>query len=69
MASTTVPAGASSGTAGVVYTGLGGAVSTAATTAASSTAKSGAQAALDLGRNYGLAILFGGIFAGFALVM
>jgi hypothetical protein len=69
MASTTVPAGATSGTAGVVYTGLGGAVSTAATAAASSTSKSGAQAALDLGRSYGLAVVFGGLLAGFALVM
>jgi len=67
---TTVPAGATSGTAGVVYTGLGG-VATATNTPSSSTSntKSGAQAALDLGRSYGLAVVFGGIFAGFALVM
>lgn len=68
MTATTVPAGATSGTAGVVYTGLGGGA--AATTApSSSTSKSGAEAALDLGRSYGLAIVFAGIFAGFALVM
>jgi len=74
MASTTVPAGATSGTAGVVYTGLGGgaaATTTAASTTSttSTTKKSGAQTAIDLGRSYGLAVVFGGIFAGFALVM
>ncbi|PMD20951.1 hypothetical protein NA56DRAFT_626829 [Hyaloscypha hepaticicola] len=68
MASTTLPAGATSGTAGVVYTGLGGG-SVATTAAASSNNKNGAQAALDLGRNYGLAVIFSGLFAGFALVM
>jgi len=67
MPSTTFPAGASSGTAGVVYTGLGGGAVATATTAASK--KSGAQAALDLGRSYGLVVVFGGLFAGFALVM
>jgi len=68
MASTTLPAGATSGSAGVVYTGLGGGA-VATTAAASSNNKNGAQAALDLGRNYGLAVIFGGLFAGFALVM
>lgn len=66
---TTLPAGATSGSAGVVYTGLGGAVATATTTPASSSKKSGADAALDLGRSYGLVIVFTSIFAGFALVM
>jgi len=73
-ASSTLPAGASSGTAGVVFTGLGGgagAVATATPTAASSgdSKKSGSQAALDLGRSYGFAVVFAGLFAGFALVM
>jgi hypothetical protein len=67
MTSTTVPAGATSGTAGVVYTGLGGAAAT--TAPSSSTTKSGAQAALDLGRSYGLVAVFVSIFAGFAFVM
>jgi len=67
MASTTLPAGATGGSGGVVYTGLGGGA--AATTTASPNKKSGAQGALDLGRNYGLAVIFGGLFAGFALVM
>jgi hypothetical protein len=67
MASTTLPAGATTGAGGVVYTGLGGGA--AATATGTSSKKSGAQAALDLGRNYGLAVIFGGIFAGFALVM
>jgi len=69
MASTTLPAGATTGAGGVVYTGLGGGAAATATTGASSNKKSGAQAALELGRNYGLAVIFGGIFAGFALVM
>lgn len=68
MSSTTLPAGASSGTAGVVFTGLGGAASTSTSTSSSST-KSNAQAALDLGRSYGLIAVFSGLFAGFALVM
>lgn len=67
MTATTAPAGATSGSAGVVYTGLGGAAAT--TAPSSSTTKSGAQAALDLGRSYGLVAVFAGIFAGFALVM
>ncbi|KAF8865295.1 hypothetical protein BDZ45DRAFT_668732 [Acephala macrosclerotiorum] len=67
QSATTVPAGATSGTAGIVYTGLGG--SAAATTTAASSTKSGAQTAIDLGRSYGLAIVFAGLFAGFALVM
>jgi hypothetical protein len=70
MSSTTLPAGATSGTAGVVYNGIGGAATTTAAAAEStSTAKSGADSAMDLGRNYGLVIVFTGIFAGFALVM
>lgn len=68
---TTTPAGATSGTAGVVYTGLGGgaAATTTPSSSSSSTAKSGAQAALDLGRSYGLVVVFGGLFTGFALIM
>jgi len=70
-APTTVPAGATSGTAGVVFTGLGGngAVATAAAGASTIGTKSGSQAALDLGRSYGLAVIFAGLFAGFALAM
>ncbi|TVY42459.1 hypothetical protein LSUB1_G001730 [Lachnellula subtilissima] len=48
-----------------VYNGLGG----AATTTAASGKKSDAQSALDIGRSYGLAVVFASIFAGFALVM
>jgi len=66
MTATTVPVGATSGAAGVVYTGLGG---SAATTAPSTGTKNGAQAGLDLGRSYGLAVVFAGIFTGFTLVM
>lgn len=63
---TTLPAGATSNSAGVVYTGIGGATTTGTS---SSTTKSSAQHALDLGRSYGLVVMFAGLFAGFALVM
>jgi len=69
MTATTLPAGATSGSGGVVYTGLGGGAVATATTTASSNQKSSADAALDLGRSYGLAVVLTGIFAGFALVM
>jgi len=62
----TATATGGSGTGATVYTGLGGASSTSSS---SSTKKSGSQAALDLGRSYGLGVVFVGIFAGFALVM
>lgn len=61
-----VNAAASTNAAGTVYNGLAGA---AATPGSSSDNKSGAQSAIDLGRSYGLATLFVGIFAGFAFVM
>ncbi|KAI9647996.1 hypothetical protein NHQ30_002624 [Ciborinia camelliae] len=62
-ASATGTAGASS-TNAVAYTGLGGSSSTA-------TPKSGARAQLplDWGRSYGLAVVFAGVFAGFAWVL
>lgn len=78
ISSTGVPAGATSGTAGVVFTGLGGgAVATATSassgsstsSASSDTKKSGSKAVLDVGRSYGLAIVLAGVFAGFALIM
>jgi len=64
--STIVPTGTSTGTGGVV-TDAGGAVVTQ--TGSSDSKKSNAQAALDLGRSYGLVAVFTGLFAGFALVM
>jgi len=67
MASTTVPAGASSGTNGVVFTALGG--SPTGSSSSGTTSKSGSSAAMDFGRSYGLAVVFAGLFAGFALVM
>jgi len=67
MSATGLPAGATSGAGGVVFTGLGGAVATAA--AGKDTKKGGAQTALNLGRSYGLAVVFAGLFAGFALVI
>jgi len=66
MVATATTGTGASGTPGQVYNGLGGAT----TTAASSGKKSGAQSTtLDMGRTYGLAVVFAGIFAGFALVM
>jgi hypothetical protein len=52
-----------------VYNGIGGAAATTTAAAASSTKKSGSDAAIDLGRSYGLVVVFAGLFAGFALVM
>lgn len=60
--SATGTAGASS-TNAVAYTGLGG------SSASTSTPKSGAQMTMDFGRSYGLAVVFAGVFAGFALVL
>jgi hypothetical protein len=69
------PAGATTGAGGeVVYNGLGGDAAT--TTPASgaqatspSDSKNGSQMALDIGRSYSFAVVFAGLFAGFALVM
>jgi len=66
MAATGTAGSAASGA--VVYTGLGG-VATAAATSTPSSKKSGAQAALDIGRSYGLGIVAAGVFAGFALII
>lgn len=72
MTSTSLPAGATSGSAGVVYNGLGGAATTTASSSeatSTDTKKSGSQMALDVGRSYGLAVVLSGLFAGFALVL
>lgn len=61
--------GTSKGTDGVVYNGLGGAGATSTSASSSGNKKNGGQTALDLGRSYGLAVVFTGLFAGFALVM
>lgn len=61
-----------SASSGTVYNGFGnGAATTTASGASSTTAstKSGAQAALALGRSYGIAVVVAGLFAGFALVI
>jgi hypothetical protein len=63
MPSTTAAGGAGNTQ---VFTGIGGA---AATTTSASGKKSDAQSVLDMGWSYGLAVVFAGIFAGFALVM
>ncbi|KAL3422154.1 hypothetical protein PVAG01_06310 [Phlyctema vagabunda] len=62
----------SSSSGGVVYNGLGGAAETTAASSSnsdSSSQDSGAQTALNLGKSYGLAVVFAGLFAGFALVI
>ncbi|KAJ5037453.1 uncharacterized protein L3040_007628 [Drepanopeziza brunnea f. sp. 'multigermtubi'] len=69
---TNLPAGATSGPAGIVYNGLGGAATTPASDSSNSqsnTQQSGAEIALGLGHSYGLAVVFAGVFAGFALVL
>jgi len=67
MASTAT--GTSTGTAGLVYTGLGGSAATQTAASKSGDKKNNSQMALDLGQSYGLAIVFAGVFAGFALIM
>lgn len=69
--STALQAGETSGTAGVVYNGLGGAAptTTAANSQSTDSKKSGSQMALDAGRSYGFAVVFAGLFAGFAMVL
>jgi len=54
--------GGASGSSPTVFNGLGG-------TSSSSTKKSGSHAALEIGRSYGLAVVFAGLFAGFAFIM
>jgi len=49
-----------------VFNGFGGSSSSSSS---SSSKKGGAQAAVDVGRSYGLAIVFTGLFAGFALIL
>ncbi|KAF2498686.1 hypothetical protein BU16DRAFT_536694 [Lophium mytilinum] len=50
---------------GAVYTGFGG----AAATSTGSAKKGAAASAMQVGSSYGLAIVFSGLFAGFALVL
>ncbi|CCU81437.1 unnamed protein product [Blumeria hordei] len=59
------PSKTDTSTSGVAFTGLGG----SSATDSSDSSKSGSLAALDLGRSYGLAIVFAGVFAGFAVMM
>jgi len=61
-------ASAAGSTGAVVYSGFGS-DSTVAAGAAASTPTSAAQAAMDLGRSYGLPAVFAGLFAVFGLVM
>ncbi|CAG8972968.1 hypothetical protein HYALB_00008328 [Hymenoscyphus albidus] len=50
------------------FTGLGGAPAETAA-AGGAAGSSGAESALNLGRSYGLAVIFAGVFAGFTLIM
>jgi hypothetical protein len=56
-----------------VQNGFGGAEETPASSSNSNNnggnSKSGGSMAVDLGRSYGLAVVFAGVFAGFALVL
>ena len=67
----TATGGESSATDGVAYNGFDTKVTDAAGSGSGSSGSgsSGAMMALDLGNSYGLAVIFTGIFAGFALVM
>ncbi|KAK4987254.1 hypothetical protein LTR50_004766 [Elasticomyces elasticus] len=72
---TGVPAGASTGASGTVYTGFGGSAQASATAggskaSGSSVASGGsAVAALDLGRSYGVVVVVAAFFGGFALLL
>lgn len=69
---TTTGAAAATSTAAVVHDGFGSdsTDSTASTAESTTVAKpNAAQAALDIGRSYGLSIVFAGLFAGFGLFM
>jgi hypothetical protein len=57
-------AATATGSTPVTYNGIAGATETS-----TSAKKSGADAALNIGRSYGLGIVFASLFAGFALVM
>ncbi|KAH8596683.1 hypothetical protein B0O99DRAFT_105489 [Bisporella sp. PMI_857] len=73
--SSTMPATATSTSTStngpVVYSGLGGDGSSSSSSSSSSTSsdKNAALATLDLGRSYGLAVVFAGLFAGFAILL
>jgi hypothetical protein len=59
-------ANSASVTGTAAYTGFGGA---AATTTAASGKKGAATTAMNLGQSYGLAVVFAGLFAGFAMIL
>ncbi|OBT43334.1 hypothetical protein VE00_06902 [Pseudogymnoascus sp. WSF 3629] len=65
-ATTTTSAAAATSSAAVVHDGFGDSSTTGTSTVAKPNA---ARAALDLGRSYGLAIVFAGIFAAFGFIM
>lgn len=59
-------ANGASATGTAAYTGFGGA---AATTTAAGGKKGAATTAMNLGQSCGLAVVFAGLFAGFAMVL
>jgi hypothetical protein len=59
-------ANSASVTGTAAYTGFGGA---AATTTAAGGKKGAATTAMNLGQSYGLAVVFAGLFAGFAMIL
>jgi hypothetical protein len=56
-------------TGAVVFSGFGSDSTVAAAAAASTTKANAAQAAIDLGRSYGLPAIFAGLFAVFGIFM
>ena len=59
-------ANGASATGSAAYTGFGGA---AATTTAAGGKKGAATTTMNLGQSYGLAVVFAGLFAGFAMAL
>jgi hypothetical protein len=70
MSSTSMPTGSASVTKAPPATGFGGAAATTGASSDNNNNKQGAASAiLNLGQSYGLAVVFTGLFAGFALVL
>ncbi len=69
MAATATSTDGAAATAPTVYNGLGGAATTSSSGSTPTNKSNRAQASLDLGRSYGVAIIVAGLFAGFALVI
>jgi hypothetical protein len=69
MTATSMNLAASTGSQGVVYTGLGGGSAAPTGSGGSKGKPNSGNLALDLGNTYGITMLVGGFFAGFVLVL